>query len=126
MSSGEISDAVRQFIVGHVDSVPELEAILLLREHRERAWTAQDASVRLYVSVTVAAHILGALAARGILAEGNLQFRYAPATPALDALVAELATTYTRNLIPVTQLIHSKPGPSVLRFADAFRMRKDG
>ena len=39
-------------------------------------------------------------------------------------LVDRLAETYARYLVPVTKLIHDKT-PSIQKFADAFKFRKD-
>lgn len=116
---------VRRFIVEMIDSVVELEALLLLRANRDRTWSDEEAGARLYVSVTVAAYVLNELARRGLLGLDDERYRYAPSTPALDTVVADLASTYATDLITVTRLIHSKPGPSVRQFADAFRVRKD-
>ena len=120
----EIPDTVRRLISESISSVPELEAILLLRADREREWTVDEAGARLYVSHTVAAHVLATLAAKGFFARTDHRYRYAPATAALDAAVTALASAYTTNLIAVTHLIHSRPATSVLQFAEAFRMRK--
>ena len=48
-----------------------------------------------------------------------------PASPELAQTVEDLAETYAHHLVAVTQLIHSKPGPGVREFAEAFRLRKD-
>lgn len=121
----EIPEHVRRFIVEAIDSVPELEALLLLRAHPDRRWSAEEAGARLYVSTTMASHLLNALAGRGLLARDGEQYRYAPAQPELDAVVADLAATYATRLITVTRLIHAKPAASVRQFADAFRLRKE-
>jgi hypothetical protein len=125
MPMREVAEHVRRFIVETVDSVPELEALLLLRAHRDRPWSAAEAGARLYVSVTVAAHVLATLASRGVLVAEGSGYRYAPARPELDAVIADLASAYASQLIAVTRLIHGKPAPSVLQFADAFRLRKE-
>jgi hypothetical protein len=121
----EIPEDVRRLVIEAIDSVPELEALLLLRTHRERAWSVDEAGARLYVSVTVANHVLTALTARGLLAKQDQQYRYGPAKPDVDDVVAHLASTYATNLIAVTRLIHAKSSPSFLQFADAFRLRKE-
>ena len=108
-----------------IDSVPELEAVLLLRTHRDRPWSVEEAGARLYVSETVAAHVLSALTERGVLAAEGPLYRYAPIRPELDLVVQDLASTYSTNLIAVTRLIHGKPTDSVRQFADAFRLRKE-
>ena len=121
----EVPEHVRRFIVEAIDSVPELEALLLLRTHRDRRWNPEEAGARLYVSLPVATHVLTTLAARGLVVAEDSAFRYEPARADLEALIADLAVSYTTHLIAVTRLIHGKPAPSVLQFADAFRLRKE-
>jgi hypothetical protein len=119
-----LPDAVQRLIADRIDSVPELEAILLLRRTRDRRWTPAQAGERLYVSATMAAHILGVLAERGFLRCDEEQFRYAPENEELDHLVDALAQAYSRALIAVTTAIHAKPSSSVRQFANAFVLRK--
>jgi len=120
-----IPDVVRRLILERIDSVPELEAILLLREYPGRDWTAAEASQRLYVSQTVGAHILATLAQRGFLVSREQRYRYEPGSPDLAQTIDALAETYAHHLVAVTQLIHAKPSASVREFAEAFRLRKD-
>jgi hypothetical protein len=121
----DIPDDVRRLIADSIDSIPELEAILLLRECRPRTWTAAQAGERLYVSKTVAVHVLGILQQRGVFAGNGESFRYAPASPELEATIDALAITYSRHLVAVTRLVHAKPSPGVRHFAEAFRFRKE-
>jgi len=125
MATAAIPERARRLILDAIDSVAELEALLLLRDTSGQSWTPDAASARLYVSRIVAAYSLGALADRGLLRETADGFVYQPASPALAEDVAILAAAYSQNLIAVTQLIHAKPGPSVQDFARAFRFRKD-
>jgi len=120
-----ISDVVRRLVLSRIDSVPELEAILLLREHAGRDWSPAEASQRLYVSQAVGAHILATLAQRGLLSCTEQRYRYKPDTPELAQTVDALAEAYAHQLVAVTQLIHTKPSPGVREFAEAFRLRKD-
>jgi hypothetical protein len=125
MPSSNIPGAVRRLILEAIDSVAELEALLLLRDSPGIRWTAEAASARLYVSPTVAAHTLAVLTRRGLLEETADGYRYKPSSPALAEVVNALATTYASQLIAVTHLIHAKPSPSMQDFARAFRFRKD-
>jgi hypothetical protein len=125
MAPADIPPAVRRLILEAIDSVPELEGLLLLRETPDTGWTPESASARLYVSRTVSAHTLAVLTERGFLEESPDGYRYKPVSPELEALVADLARTYATSLVAVTQLIHTKPGPSVQDFARAFLFRKD-
>ena len=125
MGSVEIPEVARLLIATSIDSVPELEAILLLREHRDHEWTVEETGQRLYVSRTLAAHILDVLARRGFFMENAGAYRYVPATPEIGSAVDVLASAYASNLRDVTFLIHSKPSAAVRQFAEAFRIRKD-
>jgi hypothetical protein len=124
MSDPQIPNVVRQLVAERLDSIPELEAVLLLRESGARAWTPEDAGRRLYVSTTVAAHVLAGLRERGFFASDGNEYRYEPESPALAAAVDALAAAYRAHLVAVTHLIHSKPGRNVRDFAEAFRLRK--
>ena len=125
MPGRDIPDSVRRLVLERIDSVPELEAVLLLLGAAGRTWTGEEAGARLYVSVAVATHVLDRLTARGLVKLTDGRYRYVPASPELDEAVAMLARAYASNLIAVTQLIHGKPGASILQFADAFRLRQE-
>jgi hypothetical protein len=125
MTGDVIPEVVRQLITERIDSIPELEAILLLRQYRARAWSLDDAGKRLYVSPALAAHVLGVLTERGFFARIDENFQYAPDSPELEAAVDLLAATYSQHLIAVTNFVHAKPSASVRLFADAFRFRRD-
>lgn len=117
---------LRAFLLEHIDSVAQLEALLLLRREDKPLSVAAIARA-LYVSEVVAADELAALRERGLLTveEGKAPaYRYAPATPEAAAMVDLLAETYARALIPVTNIVHGNP-LRLRRFADAFRFRKD-
>ena len=62
---------------------------------------------------------------RGLLRREGQAYRYAPTDDSLRADIEDLAGCYSRQLVDVTQLVHSKPGAIVRSFADAFRFRKD-
>jgi hypothetical protein len=124
MTGDPIPHAVRELITDRLDSVPELEAVLLFRETPGRGWTAEEAGTRLYVSTTVAAHVLDTLAARGFFAVSDDRYRYAPESADLATTVDQLAEAYRRHLVAITELIHAKPSRQVRDFANAFRLRK--
>jgi hypothetical protein len=121
----EIPNSVKQLILARIDSVPELETILLLREQAEHSWTAVEAGQRIYVSPAVAAHILKSLAERGFLACSESGYSYWPETDELRKTVDDLADAYAKHLVEVTRMIHGKPSSSVRQFADAFVLGKD-
>ena len=129
MADDIIPGDVSEFILTNVDSVAQLEGLLLLRADPGGCWDARMVSLRLYISEKEAFDLLAKLADRGFLKkekeEGPSSFRYEPVSQQMDDMARIVADLYARCLVPVTQLIHTKPSKSVQRFADAFRIRKD-
>lgn len=123
MAEDPIPADVRDFIIKNIDSIAYLEALLLLRTERGSAWSAQTVASRLYISEAEATDILARLSADGFagLVEQGVQFQ---ADTQAEEMIARLALLYARHLIPVTNLIHSRPG-RIRAFASAFRLRKD-
>ena len=116
--------AVDEFIDRELDSVPHLEALLLLWNNR-RAWTIEEMGAALYVNDSVAREILQNLTRRRLAAHtGEDAYTYYSASPEVDALVGALEAEYRRNLIRITRMIHAKASPGVREFADAFRFKK--
>jgi hypothetical protein len=62
MNRSGIPDEVLRFIERRIDSVPHLEALLLLWENPARTWTVGDISARVYVSLDQAQTLLRDLA----------------------------------------------------------------
>jgi hypothetical protein len=123
--SHDVPEQARRLVLDAIDSVAELEALLLLRDTAGNRWSVEAASARLYVNPAVAADALNALARRGFLDESPEGFVYQPQSPDLAEDVTALAQAYSTSLVAVTHLIHSKPSASVQDFARAFRFRKD-
>ena len=125
MSSPNVPERARRLVLEAIDSVAELEALLLLRETPGQRWSIEAASARLYVNHDVAVDALAGLERRGFLEESPEGFVYRPRSPELAEDVTALARAYSTSLVAVTHLIHSKPSSSVQDFARAFRLRKE-
>jgi len=124
MSDEFIPDDVQRFILEHIDSIAQLEALLLLHKYAELDWTIEAVANRLYVSQAVAGDVLALLAAGGLCVCGDRFFRYGPSSEELGEMIDKLCAAYAQYLVPVTNLVHSKPA-RIQRFADAFRFRRD-
>jgi hypothetical protein len=118
-----LPQAVADFVLRHLDSVAELEGLLLLRANPV-AWTPEALAERLYVDQRASSLVLTALHRRGLVSRGDDGFRYAPESESLRAAVDALAELYPRFLIQITHLIHSKPRQALRDFADAFKLRE--
>jgi hypothetical protein len=119
----ELPDNVRRFLLRHIDSIAELEGLLLMRRERLVPWTSGALAGRLYVSEDAAALVLDVLHRRELLAQEPAGYRYEPANEELGTGVEAVAELYSRSVIPITNLIHGKARPSIQQFADAFRLR---
>lgn len=122
-----IPDDVREFIINQIDSIVELEALLILCKNSETEWSVRDLSERLYAGETQTQQALAKLHSAGFLTAStkrSVTYRYGPATQEQCKMVDRVAEIYSRLLIPVTNLIHAKSENKVQQFADAFKLRK--
>lgn len=119
---------VAEFISARIDTVPELEALVLLHENAPGAWTVEALAARLYLAEEDARQVLAALERKGLAARApGAPDRFAlRASPEEVATVQEVVDTYRRRVTAVAQLIHSKASVGVREFARAFRIKKDG
>ena len=89
-----IPEEVQRFLVDHIDSIAELEALLILREHRGQSWPCGLVADRIYSSEEVTADLLVKLAKRGFLTADGMtpaSFRYAPRSQEMARLLDQLA-----------------------------------
>jgi hypothetical protein len=124
MTDSPIPADIQDFIIRHIDSVTQLEALLLLRSNLDETWDSSATAKRLYTSEQEVAEALALLCHDGLLSVSEGTYRYDCATPKQRDLVDRLAMIYSRQLISVTNVIHAKPR-RIRQFADAFRLRKD-
>jgi hypothetical protein len=118
-----------RFIHEYIDSVEQLEVLLLLRSSAPSAWTAEAVARDLRTAETSVTARLKTLHTQKLVeastVEGSTAYRYAPDGAGTDRLVGELASEYALRRVAVITLIFSKPNDAVRSFADAFRIRKD-
>ena len=120
----EDSRNVDRFLIEQIDTVPHLEALLLLWNSRPGAWSSEDMAKSLYIGAGLAESILKDLARKGLVTTEGASFYYQP-EPRRDLLVGSIEVTYRRELIRISRLIHTKPSAAIRDFARAFRLKKD-
>jgi hypothetical protein len=127
MTPPPISPRVLKFIAEKVDTVAELETLLILSDDDHRPWSAHEIAARLYTQPANALRALESLSRRELItSEGTpSQFRFSPAHSDDRKAFAEVADAYRRNLVAITTFIHSKASTSVKEFARAFDLKKD-
>lgn len=124
MAGDVIPAELREFVLRYIDSIGQLEALLIVRAAPATSWTAETLAPRLYTTADDALGFLRRLAEDGFLTNDGGGFRFACASPALARGLEQLAAFYSTHLIPITNLIHSKPR-RIREFADAFKLKKE-
>ena len=116
---------VHQFLYQNIDSVEQLEVLLLLLHSPERGWGTEEVARELYSHPASIARRLALLLGRGLLRETDPGcYQYAPRTGELHATVLRVAEMYRERRVAVVILIASKPVENVRAFSDAFRIRR--
>lgn len=127
MEPETIPQHVLQFLTDHIDTVPQLETLVLLWETTPRPWTVDEVARRVYVSAEEAARIVQHLERKKLIvpAGSDGEGRVFAAEGRDASVVAQLAQVYRRHVVRVAQLIHAKASPGVLAFARAFQIKGD-
>jgi hypothetical protein len=120
-----LPDDVYRFLHQYIDSVEQLEVLLLARLSPGRSWSSEDMARELYSHPSSIAQRFQSLLGRNLLRESAPGFfTYAPRSAQLDQVVARVAEMYRQRRVAVISLIASKPMENVKAFSDAFRIRK--
>jgi hypothetical protein len=119
---------VDRFILAQIDSVPHLEALLLLFKSRPKPWSIDEIANSLYVHDDVASKILDGLLQRNLIAAGpdggEARF-YIPDNAMISRLLEDVDAAYRKEVVRISSLIHSKGSGGLRDFARALRVRKD-
>lgn len=117
-----------RFILENIDSIPHLEALMLLWNSRPVGWTQADLASRLYVSSDQVGHVVRDLVRLQLVQEqpgAPVRFSYLPRSEEQNELMQLVDNTYRRELVRISTMVHSKASSSVREFAKAFRFKKD-
>jgi DNA-binding MarR family transcriptional regulator len=126
MASGAIPNEVEQFLLSAVDTVPHLEALLLIFQNPTAVWSVNDLAARIYVDATQAAAVLEDLTRRQLITrldESPARYQFFARSAEQTELLNKVAQAYRTQLVQVARFIHSKPSASVRDFARAFRLK---
>lgn len=131
MSNGEITAEIERFIHDHINSVEQLEILLLLADTPEKEWSALEVGKKLYRQPDSVAVQLEHLRDHGLLSvrqEDQLLYRYA-SHGRRDSLLQGLDRAYQVRKDAMIQLIFNRPSDrpqdNLRAFSDAFRIRRD-
>ncbi|HEU4430703.1 MAG TPA: hypothetical protein VFT98_18220 [Myxococcota bacterium] len=128
MDRPDVPQQALAFIAENIDSVPQLEALLLFWESPTRSWSCDELAARLYVRPDACQGILHALRRRGLLAvedRDGERYRYDSAWDPDGERMAQVASAYREHLVALTTFIHTKTPPALREFARAFDLKKE-
>lgn len=128
MESGTRRLQVDRFILVQIDSVPQLEALLLLFNSRPKSWSVDEMAHALYVRKEVASRILDSLSRRELIAavpRASETFFYNSNDEERNSLLEDVDAIYRKEVVRISSIIHSKAPAGLRDFARAFRIKKD-
>lgn len=106
MATQYVPDDIRDFILKHIASVAQIEALLLIWATPEKRWGVSQIAARIYANETETAKALEGLCRDGLLDRKDGTFGLNTSEETLE-LIGRLREIYARHLIPVTDVIHS-------------------
>ena len=112
MSNGEITEDLKRFIHSSINSVEQLEVLLLLAENVGIAWTPADAAAKLYIQPESAEARLKDLCSKGLCIcddPAGSHYKYGCVDTNYDQYVAELRFAYKARRVTIIKLIFSSP-----------------
>lgn len=119
---------VWKFVYENIDSVPHLEALVLLWNSRPVWWSCEELASRLYVPPEQVARLLQDLVRMELVAESTAspsRFAYLPKSEAQNELLTALDNAYRKDLVRISTMIHSKTSSGVRAFARAFQLKEE-
>ena len=112
------------FLKGHVTSLLQLEALLLVVESEPAARTVGDIAAEMYVPSEAVAGWLSDFAAGGFCSADAGRYS-APKDEATYDLLNDVADAYLRRPVSVGRLIFGSGRDDLASLSEAFRLRKE-
>jgi hypothetical protein len=122
----EPAEDILRFIAEQIDTVPQIEALLLLWQRAPAAFTAERLASWIFVEEAAAAQVLRDLQQRKFVTNGAnaSEYVYDSGWDPDGEFVARVGAAYRQHLVRIATLIHSKASPAVREFARAFESKK--
>ena len=126
MTDQSLPPEVLELIARQVESMEQLETLLLLHAEPGRSFTAADIAERLTLEPASAARTADLLEGRHLLERGAApdSWRYAAGTT-FHAAVESLAHAYRTRPVTLIKAVYERPVGALRSFSEAFRIRGD-
>lgn len=123
--ASDLPPALRAFLHSCIESITEVELLLLMRGS-ERPRTARDVASELGVPISVARRTVETLTARGLLevqVGQETAYRFRPKSQELTRYCDLLAQYYITSRQSVLGFVATESRLAIKRFSDAFKLR---
>jgi hypothetical protein len=114
-----VTHEAEEFIERAVDTIHQLEILMLLRRSPDHLWRLDEIAANLRMTSATVASSASGLHASGVLAAGDadpVAYRYEPRSIALHAGVESLAAAYEIDPLPLLKAVLNKPPRAVRTF----------
>lgn len=128
MTADELPPSVRRFLARCVDSVEQLEIVLLLQRHPNRSWNAMEVGDALALDHRIVERQLEILGGRDLLdvrLGAEIRYRFRPGSPDVAADARQVADAYRTSRGSVLAFVTARRRRALLDFSDAFRLTED-
>jgi hypothetical protein len=122
-----ISPRIQDFLKLYVDSISQLEVLILLAENAPRSWTCEEVNARLRGNANHTEKHLESLRLKGFLSyepQGKI-YDFKPQSAEHETTIMELTHLYIPFKNTIISLIYEKPIQKIQSLADAFKLKKD-
>jgi predicted transcriptional regulator len=116
---------VQRFLAAEIESVAQLEVLLLLRAAADKEWEVEEIARALVTQRAAVATWLDKMAARGLLQHAGSTYRYSPPSAEVERTIDRLAESYATYRLAVVRAIFPPSGEGATRFSEAFRIRRE-
>lgn len=124
----DLADVVARDVDLYVDSLDSLEVVVLLFRDPGRAWSPEQVSQALRITIRTARRELERMRTRGIArpaADDDSKTQFDTSDTDRTAAVARIAATYGTRRIELINYVASQTLKRIQSISDAFRLRKD-
>lgn len=125
MVSGEpVPEEVRRFLIQHVQTIAELEILLLVSASPERAWTVKEVYKALLNNEALVEKALASFTQRRLVQKTEAGAYQFSSVAEIKGLMQQVAEIYRNRPARIVQLIYETPASEIEEFARAFKIRK--
>jgi len=122
-TTGGLSQSVKDFIVNYIDSVEQVEILILLFVSHPKPWTVTEITERILSTPSSVGQRIKLLVQQNFLVQNGEQYSFNTANTHAGVLPL-LVEAYKDRRIRVIEAIFSKPVDRLRDFSDAFKINK--